>query len=312
MHTMIKMAARRETFRRRLRDQGPLSLKTHPSKEREGEIMSIAKSPVVTMAPTTPIYEAVRMMSKEGFRRIPVVDPGTKRLLGLVTATDIVNFFGGGEKHQLVQRKYGGSFYKAINEPIRSIMTQDVVSINTTGKISEALILMKRHKIGGLPVVDDDKRVLAILTERDLISLFKGRISGVKVSELMTKRVETATPGTSIFEAERTMIEQGFRRLPIVSDKTVLGMITTRSILRFFGSGQVFKHLQSGNMAQVLQTSVLEASIKEVDQRTVSPNVDVGEAARIMQDRDFGSLLVIENERLVGIITERDFFKLIA
>jgi len=304
------MAARRETFRRSLRKQGPLTLKTHPSKKREGEIMSIAKSPVVTMAPTTPIYDALRMMSKEGFRRIPVVDPGTKRLLGIITATDIVNFFGGGEKHQLIQRKYGGSFYKAINEPIRSIMTQDVVSIYMSGKMSEALDLMKRHKIGGLPVVDDDKRVWAILTEKDLLSLYRGRLSGVKVSELMTRRVVTATPGMSIFEAERTMIERGFRRLPIISDKIVLGMITARSILRFFGSGQVFKHLQSGTMAQVLQTSVLEASIKEVE--TVSPDVDVGEAARLMSEKDVGSLLVVENERLVGIITERDFFKLIS
>jgi len=305
------MAARRETFRRRLREQGPLNLKTHPAQKREGEIMSIAKSPVVTMAPTTPIYDAVRIMSKEGFRRVPVVDPGSKRLLGIITATDIVNFFGGGEKHQLIQRKYGGNFYKAINEPIRSIMTQDVVSIYMSGKISEALNLMKRHKIGGLPVVDDDKRVRAILTEKDLISLFKGRISGVKVAELMTRRVVTATPNMSIFEAERTMIEQGFRRLPIVSDKKVLGMITARSILRFFGSGQVFKHLQSGTIAQVLQTSVLEASIKGIEERIVSSNIDVGEAARIMGEKDVGSLLVVENERLVGIITERDFFKLI-
>jgi CBS domain-containing protein len=86
-------------------------------------------------------------------------------------------------------------------------------------------------------------------------------------------------------------------------------MVTARSILQFFGSGQVFKHLQSGTMAQVLQTSVMEASIKEVDE--ASPDIDVGEAARIMEQSDRGSLLVVENECLVGIITERDFFKLI-
>jgi CBS domain-containing protein len=309
---MIKMASERETFRRRLREGGPLSFKTHPAKRREGDIMSIVKSPVVTMAPTAPIYDAVRTMSKEGFRRMPVVDPGTKRLLGIITATDVVNFFGGGQKHQLVQRKYGGSFYKAINEPIRSIMTQDVVTILSSGKISEALELMKSNKIGGLPVVDDDKHVLAILTEKDLISLFEGSISGGKVADLMTCRVVTATPSMSIFEAEKTMIERGFRRLPIVSVKRVVGMITARSILRFFGSGQVFKHLQSGTISQVLQTSVLEASIQKVEERTISPDVDVGEAATIMKEKDVGSLLAVENERLVGIITERDFFKLIA
>jgi CBS domain-containing protein len=86
-------------------------------------------------------------------------------------------------------------------------------------------------------------------------------------------------------------------------------MITTRTILRFFGSGQVFKHLQSGTMAQVLQTSVLEAATKEIC--LIKPNIDVSEAATIMREKDVGSLLVVENERLVGIITERDFFKLI-
>ncbi|MFQ5836662.1 MAG: CBS domain-containing protein, partial [Candidatus Bathyarchaeia archaeon] len=72
---------------------------------------------------------------------------------------------------------------------------------------------------------------------------------------------------------------------------------------------QVFKHLQSRTMAQVLQTSVLEATRKNVT--TVEPNADVGEAARLMQKNNVGSLPVVQNERLVGILTERDFFKLI-
>jgi len=243
---------------------------------------------------------------------MPVADPGTKRLIGMITATDIVDFFGGGEGHQRGQRKYNGNFFKAINEPVKTIMQQDAPFIYVTGKIGEAFELMKKHNVGGLPVVDDDKRVLAIVTERDVAFLFRGLISGVKVADVMTRRVTTATPGMSILEAERTMVERGFRRLPIISDGKVMGMITARSIIRFFGSGQVFKHLQSGTMSQVLQTSVLEASIKDIDQRTISPNADVGAAAEIMKEKDVGSLLAVENEKLVGILTERDFFKLIS
>ena len=306
------MAYRRESFRRRLRGEGPVSLKTHPAKKREGEIMTIAKTAVITVAPTAPIYDAVKIMTKEGFRRMPVADPGTKRLIGMITATDIVDFFGGGERHQLVQRKYNGNFFKAINEPVKTIMQQDSPFIYATGKIGEAFELMKKHNVGGLPVVDNDKRVLAIVTEKDIALLFRGLISGVKVADVMTIRVTTATPSMSIFEAERTMVEHGFRRLPIVSDGKVMGMITARSIIRFFGSGQVFKHMQSGTMSQILQTSVLEASIKDIDQRTISPSADVGDAAEMMKEKDFGSLLAVENEKLVGIITERDFFKLIS
>jgi CBS domain-containing protein len=306
---MASQPSRSESFRRGLRDQGPVALKTHPPKKREGEIMSVAKSPVTSMAPTTPIYDAVKIMVKEGFRRMPIVEPGTQHLLGIVTATDIVNFFGGGDKFQLIQRKYSGNFFKAINEPIKSIMTKDVVYAYTTSRISQALELMKKHKIGGLPIVDIDKRVWAILTERDIMSFFAGRISGVKVADVMSRRVVTATPNMSIFEAERNMVERGFRRLPIVVNNKVVGMATARGVLRFFGSGEVFKHLRSGTMAQVLQTSVLEIATKDID--IVKPDVDVGEVARIMHEKDVGSVLVEENEKLVGIVTERDFFKLI-
>ncbi|NIU39408.1 CBS domain-containing protein [Candidatus Bathyarchaeota archaeon] len=303
------MTSRRESFRRSLREKGSLELKGHPSKKREGEIMTIATSPVVTMAPTTPIHDAIKIMVQKGFRRIPIADPGTQRLRGIITATDLVNYLGGGEKYQLIQRKYSGNFYKAINEPVRSIMTTDVFWISTSAKIRDALRLMKKHNVGGLPVVDEEKRVWAIVTERDIAFLFTGRISGVRVSEAMTKKVVTTAPRISIYEAARMMIERGFRRLPVVLNGKFVGLASVRTILQFFGSSTVFKHLQSRAMAQVLQTSVLEATRKDVV--TVEPSADVGEAAKLLQDNNVGSLPVVENERLVGILTERDFFKLI-
>ncbi len=301
---------RRESFRRRLREKGPLDLRGRPSKKREGEIMTLAKSPVITMAPTTPVYDGIQIMVKEGFRRIPIADPGTKRLLGIITASDIVNYLGGGEKFQIIQREYSGNFFKAINEPVRRIMTPKVVSVRTFAKISDAIDAMVKHKVGGLPVVDEEGRVWAIVTERDIITIFGGMISGAKVADLMSKKVVTATPKTSIFEAERKMIKNGFRRLPLVLEGKLVGIVTVMDILRFFGSGKVFQHLRSGTIDQVLQTPVIETAVKDVV--TVEPNVDVGEAAQLMWDRGIGALPVVENEKLIGIITERDFFKLIA
>jgi len=303
------LSIRREGFRRRLREKGQLDLRAHPPKKREGEIMTIAKSPVVTVASTTPVHDAIQIMVKEGFRRIPIVDPGTHRLRGIITATDIIDYLGGGKKFQIVQRKYARNFFKAINEPVRSIMTEKVVSAQTSAKISDAIELMKKHKVGGLPVVDEENRVWAIVTERDIITLFAGKMRA-KVMDLMSKRVVTAPPKTSIFEAEKIMIKYGFRRLPIVSENRLIGIATVMDILRFFGSGKVFEHLQSGIIVQVLQMPILEIATKEV--ATIGPEADVGEAARLMRERNIGALPVLENEKLVGIITERDFFKLIA
>jgi len=299
----------RETYRRTLKGKGQLSLKTHPSKKREGEIIHVAKSPVVTMAPTTPIYDAIQIMAKEGFRRIPIANPGTKALEGIITATDIIDYLGGGKKFEIIEQRFGGNFFKAINEPIRLVMTKNVVSVKVSAKISEAIELMKEKNLGGLPVVDGENRVRAIITERDIANLFADRISGIKVSQVMSEKVITALFKTTIFEAERTMTTQGFRRLPIISDGKVMGIITTMDIIRFFGSGTVFKYLQSGTIIQVLNTPALEIATKDVS--TITPDADVGQAAKMMQDKNIGALPVVEKGKLVGMLTERDFFKII-
>lgn len=299
----------REGFRRSLRDKGPLSLKTHPAKKREDEILQVARSPVVTMAPTTPVYDGIKIMTKEGFRRIPIANPGTQRLEGIVTATDVIDYLGGGKKFQIIQRRFRGNFFKAINEPIKLIMTKKVVSAKAFAKVSEVIELMKQENLGGLPVVDDENRVRAIITERDVANMFADRISRVTVAQLMTEKVVTALPKTTIFEAERTMTTQGFRRLPIISEEKVVGIITTMDVIRFFGSGKVFEYLKSGNLIQVLNTPALEIATRDV--ATIEPNADVGQAAKIMQEKNIGALPVVRSEKLVGIITERDFFKII-
>ena len=150
----------RESFRRTLRGKGPVSLKTS-SRKRKGEILHVAKTSVVTMAPTTLIYDAIQMMAKEGFRRIPIADAGTRLLEGIVTATDIVNYLGGGEKFKIIQQRFGGNLFKAINEPIRLIMTKNVIAVKTSAKVGEAI-----------PVVEND-RLVGIITERDFFKIIE-------------------------------------------------------------------------------------------------------------------------------------------
>jgi CBS domain-containing protein len=299
----------REGFRRRIRGRGPVDLKANRAKKRDGEILTVAKSPVVMVAPTTPIYDAIQIMAKKGFRRLPIANPGTKHLEGIVTASDVVDYLGGGGKFELVQRKFGGNFFKAINEPIKLVMTQNVVSVKTSAKISEAIARMKESNLGGLPVVDDEGSVKAIITERDVANLFADRTSGVKVAQLMSEKVITALPKTTIFEVEKTMATEGFRRLPIVSGGRVVGIITAMDIIRFFGCGEAFAYLRSGTIIQVLNNPALQIATKTVV--TVEPDLDVGQAAKVMREKNIGAMPVVQNEKLVGIITERDFFKII-
>jgi CBS domain-containing protein len=276
--------------------------------DRKGEIMTIAKGPVITAALTTSVYDVVHIMAEEGFRRIPIVDPRTKTLQGIVTSTDIVDYLGGGRKFEIIQRELDGSFFKAINEPVKSIMRPNPPTVEDVATINRAIELMKQHRVGGLPVVDIANRVLAIVTEKDLLSVFGRKARGVRVEALMTKEVVTGNGETTIIEAEREMVEKSFRRLPLVSEGRLVGIITAMDIVRFFGSGEVFQHLRSGTILQVLQTPALQIGTKKLV--TTSQNADATEAARTMNERNVGALPVVDDEKLVGMLTERDFFKL--
>jgi CBS domain-containing protein len=270
--------------------------------------MTIAKGPVITAALTTSVYDVVHIMAEEGFRRIPIVDPRTKTLQGIVTSTDIVDYLGGGRKFEIIQRELNGSFFKAINEPVKSIMRPNPPTVEDVATINRAIELMKQHRVGGLPVVDIANRVLAIVTEKDLLSVFGRKARGVRVEALMTKEVVTGNGETTIIEAEREMVEKSFRRLPLVSEGRLVGIITAMDIVRFFGSGEVFQRLRSGTILQVLQTPALEIGTKKLV--ITSQNADATEAARTMNERNVGALPVVNDEKLVGMLTERDFFKL--
>jgi CBS domain-containing protein len=276
--------------------------------DRKGEIMTIAKCPVITAALTTSVYDVVHIMAEEGFRRIPIVDPRTKTLQGIVTSTDIVDYLGGGKKFEIIQGELNGSFFKAINEPVKSIMRPNPPTVENVATIGRAIELMKQRGVGGLPVVDIANRVLAIVTEKDLLNVFEGKARGVKVVALMTREVVTGTGETTIIEAARKMVGKSFRRLPLVSEGRLVGIVTAMDIVRFFGSGEVFQHLRSGTILQVLQTPALQIGTEKLV--TTSQDADVTEAARTMKERNVGALLVVDDGRLVGMLTERDFFKL--
>lgn len=63
---------------------------------RVGSVMDLATREVTTMPPTTTIMNALKSMLKHNFRRVPIADAGTNRIEGIISATDLVNFFGGG------------------------------------------------------------------------------------------------------------------------------------------------------------------------------------------------------------------------
>jgi len=290
-------------------DRGPVDFKSHIVQQ-EGEIMSIATRDVVSVPPTATIMGAVETMTKCGFRRLPVTDAGTKKLRGIITSGDVINFMGGGDKYRLVQVKHGGNLIAAVNESVRAIMTQHVVSLPDNARISDAMEVIVQKKIGGLPIVDERGVLTGIVTERDVMRVLAGEKSPLAVEDVMTSTLRVTQPDCTIGEVTRDMTLHRFRRLPVVSDDVLYGIITATDIMRYLGSREAFLRLSTGNIAEVMGLPV--RTMISGDLFTTSPGNSINEAARQMLEKNIGALPVIEDTRLVGLITEFDLVRAFA
>jgi CBS domain-containing protein len=287
-------------------DRGPVDFKSHIA-EQEGEIMAIASRDVISVPPTQSIIAAVEQMTACGFRRLPITDAGTGKLRGIITSGDIINFMGGGDKYKLVQVRHNGNLIAAVNESVRSIMTQQPETLSHDARISDAVNVIVGKKIGGLPIVDKEGVLAGIVTERDVLGVLGAERSTLNVEDVMSSSLRVTAPDCPISTVTKDMTKHRFRRLPVVSDDVLYGIVTATDIMRYLGSREVFSRMTTGNVAEVTGMPVRNLIAGELF--TTTPEKNINEVAREMLSRNIGALPVIEDSRLIGLVTEFDLVR---
>ena len=116
---------------------------------------------------------------------------------------------------------------------VKDLMTKNVVTIDANKTIVEAAALMSEKDIGDLIVMDDNTPV-GIVTERDFVRrvLAEGKSADSKVSEVMTRPLKVIDPDAPIKEAARRMVNKRIRRLPVIKDNKLVGIITAADFAR--------------------------------------------------------------------------------
>ena len=110
------------------------------------------------------------------------------------------------------------------------IVIKDVITVSPDDTIGEAINVMETYSISGLPVVDNEDKVVGIITHRDVKAIEN---KTKKVKEVMTKNVVCAKEDVEEEEALELMYANRVERLPIVDDeKRLIGIITLRDILK--------------------------------------------------------------------------------
>lgn len=142
---------------------------------------------------------------------------------------------------------------------VRDVMTRDVVTVTEGTKIRDLCSILEEHGISGVPVVSETGELVGIVSEKDIVAhqvaglepefvdpdlyeLIASKYVGLDelgrghdrmyVEEIMNRTVVTVSPEMDVAEAAQVLLEKGRRRLPVIEDGKVVGIVSVLDLLR--------------------------------------------------------------------------------
>lgn len=173
---------------------------------------------------------------------------------------------------------------------VSDYMTTDVVSVEIPGNRDDVLKILKRTGISGVPVLKDD-RLVGIITRRDLLR----KSEETQLGLLMTADPVTIGSECTLREAARILIHENVRRLPVVEDGRLIGLLSVADLVHAIAQMRIPNEIKEQFTSQTFA----------LWEETPLPLV-----GRIMEISGFEAIPILDSEsRLQGIISERDLIR---
>ncbi len=179
---------------------------------------------------------------------------------------------------------------------VADVMSKDVATISANVTVVAAAKIMSERNISCL-IVMEKERVTGILTETDMLK--RATVGGkdftsMTVADIMSVLSQTVSPEISVLEAGKLMSDRHIRRLPVLEQGKLVGVVTQTDLVRAmtaYGTWRDVAEIMSSQVAVVQETAT------------------VAEAAKVMAERDISCVVGLNAEEVVGILTERDLLK---
>ena len=113
-------------------------------------------------------------------------------------------------------------------------MTSPVISVRPDNTLGEVISLLLQHQVSGLPVLDEDNRLLGVITELDLLKILYDTMAleTSPVSEHLNPNVVTIDEEDSLIDVAEVFMHHTIRRVPILHGDKVIGIISRRDVIR--------------------------------------------------------------------------------
>ena len=115
----------------------------------------------------------------------------------------------------------------------KDIMTRDIITVSPTMKVKELAMTLIKNQISGAPVAGKDGKILGVVSEADIISK-----KGKDVRAIMSKKVISITEDASVEEIARLMTTHAIKRLPVMNEDEVVGIVSRADIVSAIAQGE--------------------------------------------------------------------------
>ena len=261
------------------------------------QIKNLMSEDIITVDKDQNLSDALKLLRKHNVSRLPVTN--NKELVGIISERDIAN-------------KLGSSKYESMPASrlhISSVMVKEVFTVPETMQLDEVARLMLENGIGSVPVMNEEDKMVGIVSKADFVTLAVGiAFEKITVKEIMTKDLTVVSPTERLVHARRQMIESHVGRLPVVDDESLVGMVTSKDLMRAFIDfrKKVPEKYQKSQIKEVLVDDIMSSN-----PTFTSKDVTIAEVAKIMMETGYNGLPVVEDNQVVGIITQTDILRLI-
>jgi len=261
---------------------------------------------IITAERFTTIHDAQRIMRNHQIRSLPVTNNG--EIIGMITLRDLCR----ADASNLQKNDWDD--YRIISrKTVSEIMTKNVLTIQEETNIAKAAQIMQENKVSSLPVLNKTKNFVGIVTTTDVLSFLIDSLSNNHgnfiVEQYMSRDLILISNKCSLLEAHRLMGTKRVDTLPIIDENKVVGIVTKTDL--FAADPSVFTSINNQNCSKMIQQAPVEY-IMTCNPETINQKERIISAAKKFIDLKIHSLPVVdEEERIVGIISETDLFKLV-
>jgi CBS domain-containing protein len=258
----------------------------------EMEVKEIMTKDVIFVDKDVDLKYVLRLMKKHNITKIPVVEE--KKLIGVITDNQIAVKLGSIRKRGVPAARLHASSVMEKNIEIISPDTEIKTILKTVGEPGPTM----------LNVVDDGK-LIGVITKADLLSLVDCK---KKVKEIMHKNIHSVSPEDRVIHARRKMIDENIARLPVINNGTLLGIISDNEVV--FALSEIKRSFPLGKQKHRLE-ELLVNDVMKTQVIWIDLEITIEDAAKIMLEKNVGSLIIMDNSKIAGIITRTDLLRTI-